>query len=90
MGRGQEGKGLLCSAEVKEGEWAGKTAARAKIASAVRVAVGAHQRRGVVRTPIAGGYELAAVSSPASVIPKEVASGSRRLTASRGEPRRPR
>lgn len=66
-----QGKGLVSPAEVKEGESATKTAAREKIASALHGAVGVHQRRGVARTPVAGGSELAAVSSPANVIPKE-------------------
>lgn len=67
---GRHRKGLVSPVEVKEGELAGKTAAREKIASAVHVAVGVHQCRGVVRTPVASGYELAAVSSPANVIPQ--------------------
>lgn len=67
---GRQRKGLISSAEVKEGESARKTAVREKIASAVHVAVGVHQCRGVVRTPVASGYELAAVSSPTNVIPQ--------------------
>lgn len=76
----RQGKGLVSPAEVKEGESVQKTATREKIASALRVAVGVHQCRGVVRTPIAGGYELAAVSSPANMIPKETPGGSESVT----------
>jgi len=69
MGRwgGGQGKGLLSQAEAEEGESAGKTAAKEKITSALRGAVGAHQCRGAVRTPVAGGCELAAASSPMTV-----------------------
>lgn len=66
----QAGQGLVSPSEVKEGESVQKTAAGLKIASALCVAVGVHQCRGAVRTPIAAGYELAAVSSAANVIPE--------------------